>query len=131
MTEQNPAAADLRRGRSWLDLAAELFDKHSVEEAHAAATIGHGYVALAHASQSLDSMAATARRRALFDSAAEREQRAQAEARPHDDESCTFVHDGQQCVYELVQGEHAYHRLPDGREVDDRGELAPQETDRG
>ncbi|EOD66872.1 hypothetical protein H480_19153 [Amycolatopsis vancoresmycina DSM 44592] len=56
------------------------------EFARAAATIGHGFVALAHASQALDAMAATARRRALFDVAAEREERAAAEARPHDDE---------------------------------------------
>jgi len=82
---------DLHAGRGWLNRAAEMLDScedhlSDAEFARAAATIGHGFVALAHATQSLEAMASTARRRALFDAAAEREERAEAEARPHDDE---------------------------------------------
>lgn len=95
---------DLDLGRDWLDRAAFQFDHidraafpDALDAARTAATIGHGYVALAHASQSLEAMAATARRRQLFDTAAEREERAEAEARPHDDElSIVYVVEGEE-----------------------------------
>lgn len=82
---------DLHQGRGWLNRAAEMLDAcedhvSDAEFARAAAAIGSGFVALAHATEALNAMAATARRRTLFDAAAEREQRAEAEARPHDDE---------------------------------------------
>jgi hypothetical protein len=81
---------DLHCGRGWLARASDVLTgaedyMSAVEYAHAAAVIGNGYVNLAHASQALEALASTARRRALFDAAAEREERAAEEARPHDD----------------------------------------------
>lgn len=80
---------DLHCARGWLARASDVLTGaedylSAVEYAHAAAVIGNGYVNLAHATQALESMAATARRRAVFDATAEREERAVAEARPHD-----------------------------------------------
>ena len=101
---------DLHCARGWLARASDVLTGaedylSAVEYAHAAAVIGNGYVNLAHATRALDAMAesakVTARQLEAFDAiadaadrtgdptleaAAEREERAAAEARPHDDE---------------------------------------------
>lgn len=108
MTNNDPTT-DLDAGRTWLNRAASALNRledsspESVAYAHAAAMTGHGFVALAHAARSFEAMDSsaqmTARQIAAIDAltdemlpaatlgeAIEREKRAAAEARPHDDE---------------------------------------------
>lgn len=84
MTNPTPINDDLHRGRGWLNNAADVLSQaedtmSSAEYARIAATIGSGFVALAHAERAAKSSA-------TLDAAAERVRRAAAEARPHDDE---------------------------------------------
>ena len=81
---QHKQSEDLHIGRGWLNRAAEMLDScedhvSDAEFARAAAAIGNGFVALAHAERAMRSSA-------TLDAAAERVRRAAAEARPHDDE---------------------------------------------
>lgn len=86
---------DLANGRDWLQAAESAYSKGDIDQARAAAMIGTGYVQLAHTTRSFASMDETAQvRKAILSlsdepalgAAAEREERAAAEARPHDDE---------------------------------------------
>lgn len=84
---------DLHVGRGWLNRAAEMLDScedhlSDAEFARAAASIGNGFIALAHAER-----AATSEPALTAEEAFHRDQRARAEARPHDDEPArTVVH---------------------------------------
>lgn len=101
MTSEN-TSDNLNLGRGWLNRAAEMLDscedhRSDAEFAHAAAIIGNGFIALAHAERAAASMAEVSQvRQAILTmsdepemtlvEAVEREKRAEAEARPHDDE---------------------------------------------
>lgn len=101
---------DLHCARGWLARASDVLtaaEEHisAVEYAHTAAVIGNGFVNLGHATRALEAMAesskVTARQLTAFDAiadaadregykplqeTAERQARAEAEARPHDNE---------------------------------------------
>lgn len=99
---QQKHTEDLHIGRGWLNRAADRLNQaedsvSAVEFAYAAAIIGNGFIALAHAERAAVSMAEASQMRqavlTLSDEpettlaeAVERERRAAAEARPHDDE---------------------------------------------
>lgn len=101
MTSENHPE-DLHQGRGWLNRAAEVLDGcedhvSDAEFAHAAAIIGNGFIALAHAERALVSMAETSQvRQAILSLSDEpettlgeaiaQEKRAEDEARPHDNE---------------------------------------------
>lgn len=81
---QQKHTEDLHIGRGWLNRAAEMLDScedhlSDAEFARAAAAIGNGFIALAHAERAAGTSA-------TLEAAAERVRRAAAEARPHDDE---------------------------------------------
>jgi uncharacterized protein YegL len=107
MTSTN-TSEDLKQGRTWLNRAAEMLDscedhRSDAEFARAAAIIGNGFIALAHAERAAVSMAETSQMRQAIltmsdepettlgeaierEKAIAREERLEAEARPHDDE---------------------------------------------
>jgi len=87
MTQKDRATKlDLANGRDWLQAAESAYSKGDIDQARAAAMIGSGYVALAHAERA-------ARSSATLDAAAERVRRAADEARPHDDDLFLRVED--------------------------------------
>lgn len=100
MNKINPDPADdLATGRKWLNDAAQLFDTQVVDSnrAYTAAVIGNGFIGLAHTAASLASMTEVSQVRSAILSLSDepestlgeaiaREQRAVAEALPHDDE---------------------------------------------
>lgn len=103
---------DLAEGRWWLKRAAQLFASEDVgsTQAYTAAVIGNGFIGLAHTTSSLASMAEVSQVRSAIltmsdepettlGEAIEREKRAAAEARPHDDEPT----DGTVFVVEAAQ----------------------------
>lgn len=144
---QHKHTSDIDLGRGWLNRAAEMLDScedhvSDAEFAYAAAVIGNGFIGLAHAERAAASMAETSQvRQAILTMSDEpettlaeaiaREKRAEAEARPHDDEpapTCSFVVLGKRCTFR--PGHHMlWHRLEDGAEVNDAGEPMATEPD--
>jgi len=92
------AALDLANGRDWLGAAEKAYSEGDISRAYAAAVIGNGFVGLAHTVRASASMAEVSQvRQAILTLSDEpettlgeaiaREQRAEAEARPHADEA--------------------------------------------
>lgn len=136
------ANEDLHCARGWLNRASDVLTGaedylSALEYAHAAAVIGNGFVNLAHATRALEAMGqaseVAARQLVAFvaiadaadrtgdptlEAAAEREARAEAEARPHDDEQTEAGHvwmpypdePGRRCVCSI---EHDHDEDPE------------------